>query len=79
MEQALAADRELRRPSRGSGRPGLLHGIPVTIKDNYWTKDVRTTAGLRILWVSSWPPRDAESGGAAARCGRGVFGQDEHE
>jgi aspartyl-tRNA(Asn)/glutamyl-tRNA(Gln) amidotransferase subunit A len=59
MEQALAADRELRRPSRGSGRPGLLHGIPVTIKDNYWTKDVRTTAGSRILGEFV-PSRDAK-------------------
>jgi aspartyl-tRNA(Asn)/glutamyl-tRNA(Gln) amidotransferase subunit A len=59
MEQALAADRELRRPSRGSGRPGLLHGIPVTIKDNYWTKDVRTTAGSPILGEFV-PSRDAK-------------------
>jgi aspartyl-tRNA(Asn)/glutamyl-tRNA(Gln) amidotransferase subunit A len=59
MEQALAADRELRRPSRGSGRLGLLHGIPVTMKDNYWTKDVRTTAGSRILGEFV-PSRDAK-------------------
>ena len=59
MEQALAADRGLRRPSRGSERLGLLHGIPVTIKDNYWTKYVRTTAGSRIL-RDFVPSRDAD-------------------
>ena len=59
MEQAVAADRELRRPSSGSGRLGLLHGIPVTIKDNYRTKDVRTTAGSRILG-DFVPSRDAK-------------------
>jgi aspartyl-tRNA(Asn)/glutamyl-tRNA(Gln) amidotransferase subunit A len=60
MEQALAADRALRRPSRVGDRLGLLHGIPVTIKDNYRTKDVRTTAGSRIL-AEFVPSNDAKA------------------
>src|SRR2546428_13922976 len=44
-QQARRAERELaRRQWRGP-----LHGIPLTLKDLYWTAGVRTTAGSRIL------------------------------
>jgi Asp-tRNA(Asn)/Glu-tRNA(Gln) amidotransferase A subunit family amidase len=38
--QARHAERELRK-----GRRGPLHGIPISLKDNIWTRGVRTTAG----------------------------------
>ena len=44
-KQARAADREIRA---GKHR-GPLHGVPVTIKDNYATRGIRTTAGSKIL------------------------------
>ena len=35
---------------------GALHGIPIALKDIYWTKDVRTTANSRIL--ENWKPSE---------------------
>ncbi len=45
MAEARVAEREI---LRGRYR-GPLHGIPITLKDNFWTREVRTTAGSTIL------------------------------
>jgi amidase len=48
-EQALeAARRATALSSRRTARPGLLHGVPVSIKDLTPTKGIRTTWGSRI-------------------------------
>src|SRR5579862_1013454 len=37
---------------------GTLHGIPFAVKDQLWTKDVRTTNGSR-LFAENIPDKDA--------------------
>jgi Asp-tRNA(Asn)/Glu-tRNA(Gln) amidotransferase A subunit family amidase len=45
-EQALARARML---DRKRSPVGVLHGVPVVVKDNYWTKGVETTANSYIF------------------------------
>jgi aspartyl-tRNA(Asn)/glutamyl-tRNA(Gln) amidotransferase subunit A len=68
--QAKTAAREIRR-----GRAkGPLHGIPVSLKDNFWTRGIRTTAGSKILadWV---PDRDSHVAKSLAEAGAILLGK----
>ena len=67
MQKARDAESQVMR-----GEPlGLLHGVPVSIKDNLWTAGDRTTFGSRLV-AEFVPPEDAP-GVAALRASGAIF------
>ncbi len=54
FEEALARATELDRYLSENGRPiGLLHGLPVSLKDQFHVKGVDTTMGY-VGWIDTF-------------------------
>src|SRR5579863_9699824 len=68
--RAMRAEKEL---LRGSDR-SPLHGIPTSLKDNYWTRGIRTTAGSKIL-ADFVPEVDSHAANRLARAGAILLGK----
>jgi aspartyl-tRNA(Asn)/glutamyl-tRNA(Gln) amidotransferase subunit A len=68
--EARAAQRALRRGSA----EGPLWGIPISLKDNYWTRGIRSTAGSTIL-AKFVPDEDSDVASELARAGAIVLGK----
>ena len=77
-EQALAAARRADKQiaSRRAGRreKSPLLGIPITIKDNIWTRGIRSTAGSKIL-RDFVPAEDSTVARKLARAGAVLLGK----
>ncbi len=72
-DSALARAREL-DDQRTPARMGVLHGVPIAIKDNLATAGCRTTGGTKLFaeWV---PERDADVVHALREAGAIVIGK----
>lgn len=74
-DEALQAARDAEQAISQGNYLGPMHGIPVAVKDQFWTKGIRSTGGSRIL-ANFVPEEDAtvvanlKSAGARSCWGR---------
>ena len=57
-KEALRAAREAEEAIAQGNHLGPMHGVPVAVKDQLWTKDIRSTGGSRLL-ADFFPEEDA--------------------
>ena len=72
--EAMAAAEDAERAIAGGEYLGPMHGIPVAVKDQLWTKGIRTTAGSRIL-ADFFPDEDATAVTRLKQAGAIVLGK----
>ncbi len=57
-DEARAAAREAEKAIAGGNHLGPMHGVPVAVKDQFWSKGTRSTGGSRFL-LDFVPDEDA--------------------
>ena len=67
-ELTLAEAHECERAVMAGDPLGMLHGVPVSLKDNYWTRGLRTTFGSKLM-ADFVPTEDAPSVSRLKRAG----------
>ena len=73
-KEAMAAAAEAERAIAAGNYLGPMHGIPVAVKDQLWTKGIRTTAGSRIM-ADFVPDEDATAVANLKKAGAVVLGK----
>ena len=73
-KEAMAAAEEAERAIASGNYIGPMHGIPVAVKDQLWTKGIRTTAGSRIM-ADFVPDEDATAVVNLKKAGAVVLGK----
>ena len=73
-KEALQAARDAEQAIAQGNYFGPMHGIPVGVKDQLWTKDIRTTGGSRIL-KDFFPDEDATPIANLKKAGAIVIGK----
>ena len=73
-EDALQAARDAEKAITRGNYLGPMHGIPMAIKDQFWTKGIRSTGGSKLL-ADFVPDEDATVVGALKRAGAIILGK----
>lgn len=73
-EQALADAQQAEEDIASGQHKGPMHGVPVAVKDQFWSKGVRSTGGSRIL-ANFVPDEDATVIANLRKAGAVVLGK----
>ena len=73
-KEAMEAAEEAERTIAGGNYLGPMHGIPVAVKDQVWTKGIRTTVGSRLM-ADFFPDEDATAIANLKKAGAVLLGK----